>query len=177
MIISTTVTISIFAISFCLFPILLAVFFRYKKFNSIFAVVLLIIYLIVLCIGVFTFVKINSDYVSVSFDYSSAFLNKKIDWSLNKIKFSDFIINIVILMPVGVVVALFGVYKKNNLFPLGIKLLLIGFIIGLSIECGQFFLPIVRSVQLSDVVLNTCSCFFGGMWFLFLLKIMRAKRP
>jgi VanZ family protein len=52
---------------------------------------------------------------------------------------------------------------------------IVGLLVGTAIETCQYFLPVPRSVQLSDVILNTLSVVIGSVICRVFL-LFRAKR-
>lgn len=160
---------------YILCPIILRFFLHRKKTNKVFAIVLLCLYSTALILGVFTNVQISNETVVMAFSSNNTWASEPINLNIIPFTTIDFIINIVLLFPIGVVIILFDFYKRNrcNLKKSIIKLLLVGLIVGFSIEFFQFILPVERTVQLSDIILNTLSCTLGGMYFALLLKIKR----
>ena len=166
----------IFAIIFCSvfyvgIPILLGVFYRQQKINRIFAIILLCLFLIVLSLGVFTNFSVKNNLIYINFDYSKAWASESLTFN-STISLFDFGVNFVMLMPIGVVFTLFSSYKeKFSIFKNLLFSLLLGLGIGFGIELIQFILPIERSIQLTDVLLNAVSCLFGSLYFIIILKV------
>ena len=131
-----------------------------KKLIRILVDILFGVYLVVLILGVTC--RINFDHVStiVDFDYSGEWLSKKVNWSLKEIVGADLIINLVMLIPIGLYVAFMS---KNTNYVSFIVMFIIGFMLGLGIEILQYVLPVPRSVQVSDIILNGFSVCIGGL--------------
>ena len=149
-----------------------------EKLKSILTHVFFGLYLCVLLAGVFGRVDISGGLVKVSFDFGGEWAAKTINWSVSNITTFDLLINLFMVIPVGMYIAYLSRRKK-----MVISLLLfvaLGFATGLFIESFQFILPIQRSVQLSDVLLNMASVVIGGLvgvLYLFMAnKIIRDKR-
>lgn len=137
------------------------------------------LYLIVLFAGVFGKIGISAQNVSISFDFSGRWCAKNINASLdlNGITKFDLIINLVMLIPVGMFVIYFG--RKRKWWLKIILLIVFGALSGIFIELLQFILPVYRSVQLTDILLNTISVFVGGLiaWgYLAVIKKIRTKK-
>ena len=156
-------------------PILLRIFLYKKKFNKILALVLFGLFMIPLIIGVFANVSVSKENVIINFETNGLWASESINLNIFKLSVFDICINTVMLIPIGVVTTLFY-YYKNEKFCFGrlmLRLLIMGLISGFLIELLQFILPIERSIQLSDVILNTISCTLGGIYFTLLLKIKK----
>ncbi len=78
------------------------------------------------------------------------------------------------LFPVGLFV--FAISKRKPWQKL-LLCLAVGALCGLIIETYQFILPIQRSVQLSDIILNAISALIGGFyaWLIFSIKEKTTK--
>ena len=77
-----------------------------------------------------------------------------------KIDKVDLLINIVMLIPIGLTVVYFN---NKSIVSKFVVLVIVGVVMGVSLETIQFILPVVRSVQLSDALLNTFSVVLGGI--------------
>ncbi len=119
-------------------------------------VVLLLVYCVVLLIGVWGKLDLGWDTCYVTFDWTHEWCAKTIRWDIQSITSFDLIINLIMLIPVGI--ALYVLLPKHQL----LLSLPIGLIIGILIECSQFVLPVYRSVQLSDALLNMISVWLGA---------------
>ena len=147
-----------------------------EKLKKILTIVLFCLYLVVLFAGVFGQIDISKDRVSITLDFSGKWFAKTINWSLSKVTTFDLIINLVMLFPVGMMVLYFARNKKWWVKVL--LLIVIGLCSGAFIEFFQFMLPIQRSVQLSDVLLNTVSVSVGGLIAWGYLEIIKqVKKP
>lgn len=148
-------------------PILVFTFIKSKKTKRIIANSLFIIYVVLLLIGVWAKVMITSQEVKVVFDFTYT-AQKAISWGFTRLKTSDILINLVMLIPVGLIISI----NTNKSF---IKTMVLGAVVGVVcgviIEVGQFVLPVKRYTQLSDVVLNTISVLFGVVFGQLLKKI------
>ena len=147
---------------------------RKNKVRNILTVLFFCAYLGVLFCGVFGKLAISENQIIIDFDFSGQWCNKTIKWSLANIGTFDLVINLLMLFPVGMIVYYFARMKKWWVKVL--LLIIFGFATGLFIETCQFVLPIPRSVQLSDALLNTVSVFVGGLiaWgYLAIIKKVR----
>ena len=125
-------------------------------------IVILLVYLAVLLAGVLGSVSIGKS-VGFAFDFSSDWCNKHINFNLDVDKV-DLLINLTMLIPIGLVLVFFS---KKKSWKLLLCLFLAGACSGATIEVLQFILPVYRSVQLSDVILNAFSVLIGGLLGLF----------
>lgn len=158
--INVNLIIVIGVIYFLVIPFLVWASFRNEKMQKIFSTIFFCLYLGVLIAGVLSVIKIENNIVNISFDFSGDWYAKDIKWSFDNISQFDLIINLVMLVPLGLFLSLLSKKKK----PLAKILILIGFglLTGFLIEGCQFILPVPRSVQLSDVMLNMASTLIGG---------------
>lgn len=161
-----------FVLPFCIWC------FKNDKVKTILTICFFALYLIVLFMGVFGQLEIGNKVVTINFDFSKEWCSKTIGFSFANIGKFDLVINIVMLIPVGMFIYFLSRKKKWWL-----KILILvgfGFLTGFFIETCQFILPIPRSVQLSDALLNMVSAFLGGMiaWFYtwFISKFIHKKQ-
>ena len=169
----------IMSILYIICPIVLRLLINKKKINTILSLVLLILFLIVLFLGVFTNCSVTYPSIKISFSTNGLWASEYIRFNIFKLSIFDLCVNAIMLLPIGVIFSLFYYYKNPTLSikKLLLWLMLIGFLSGLFIEAMQFILPIERAIQLSDIILNTISCVLGGVYFFILLKIKTKKRP
>lgn len=142
-------------------PVALILFLR--KTKSYYAVlwVVYFLFLLVLLVGVLGKIEIGKTYSNITFDFSGEWANKKIGTSFDTTK-TDFLINIAMLVPVGQLVCLISKIKRSR-FGVLFAVVAGGFC-GVLIETMQFVLPVMRSVQFSDVVYNTVSAVIGYLF-------------
>lgn len=154
-----TIVVAILAlICYFILPLLVLLFVKdYKKVKLI-TKIILGIYIVILLIGVWTRVEVTRKAVTISLDYTYGFFNKNIRWGFSKLKTFDILVNLVMLTPIGISLA---ILKNESLIKLINKSIVFGLIIGVTIELGQYLLPVYRSVQLSDVIFNMLSLVFG----------------
>lgn len=177
MTISTVLIIILGALFYFILPFILWACFKNEKLKTILTICFFSLYLVVLFIGVFGKLDINDNVVSFSFDFSGSWCAKPINFSLASISIFDLVINLVMLIPVGMLAS----YLMRNKSPFIkiICLLGLGILTGLFIETCQFILPVPRSVQLSDALLNTVSVFVGGLiaWlYLWIIKKIKGNK-
>lgn len=158
------------AVCYLVLPFLIWALIKNEKTKKIVTIILFSLYCVVLFVGVFGVISFSQGNVNIAFNFTNKWASKTINFGFNITRF-DLIINLVMLFPVGMF-AYFLLQKKKLWLKL-LLLVLVGALTGLLIETCQFILPIYRSVQLTDVLLNTVSVFAGGMlaWgFLAIIK-------
>ena len=141
-------------------PFMVIVFIKNRKICTFFMVTLFLMFLVVLFVGIYFKVSFINNMVYAVPDFSGEWFDKTINLSFANISTFDLVINLVMLIPVGV----FCRYATRNKF-IGSRiliLLLVAVISGVLTELGQFILPVPRSVQLSDSLLNMVSVLIGG---------------
>lgn len=131
-----------------------------NKIKKILANTLLVLFVVILLVGVWGKLDFNSQFVTINFDSSQPWCNKVVVWNFKNISNFDLIVNIIMLLPIGMYIWCFC---NKKVYIKLLILLLIGVLCGSFIEFSQFVLPVQRSVQLSDVVLNTISVIAGGL--------------
>lgn len=161
------------AICYLVLPFLIWLLIKNDKTKTIVSIVLFSLYCVVLFVGVFGVISFSQGNVNISFNFTNKWASKTINWGFNITKF-DLIINLVMLFPVGMI-SYFLLQKKKMLTKI-ILLIVIGMLTGLLIETCQFILPIYRSVQLTDVLLNSASVFGGGLIAMGYLAIIKRIR-
>ena len=114
------------------------------KLKNILMAIYLIIFLMVLFVGVFSTISINWENISFVFDFSHGWCSKSINLALKNLQLFN---------------------NKKPFYVKIILLIIVGLMSGLLIEGLQFVLPVQRSVQLSDVLLNTISVLLGGVFY------------
>ena len=157
----------ILSIIFAIFPILFFSVSKNAKHIKVVSLVLSILYILVICIGVFSNIQLGKDITIIPFDLTVK-LNKSFDFNLISKNIQDFIINILMFIPLGFLLT--PLFKTHTV----LKTLLIGISFSILIEIMQLILPINRSPQLSDIVLNSLSCLIGIACFL-LFRFIVAK--
>lgn len=160
MTISTVLVLILGVIFFFVVPFVIWCF-KSEKLQKILMIIYFCCYLCVLFVGVFGSLSIGERYITINFDFTRDWRAKPINISLSGIGKFDLIINLVMLYPAGMFI-LFLARRKKWWIKL-IMLATIGLAIGATIETLQFILPVPRSVQLSDALLNMTSVFIGGL--------------
>lgn len=161
MVISTPIVTILALFCYLVLPLVVLLVVKNQKILKTIITSLLFVYLIILTIGVWARVEITKTCVKIAFDYSSEWFSKNINYGFKYLKPFDAFVNILLLVPLGLSYALLAQNPLNKHFYL--KLFIIGLIVGIVIEAGQYMLPVKRSVQLSDVVFNTISMLIGGI--------------
>ena len=141
------------------------------KAQQVIMCVLVFFFVIILVMGVTFDVEFDLKQVDINFEFNGIALGKKVNWKLISGGVGDIGVNLVMLFPLGAVINLIS--NKN----IWIRLLIsigVGLLIGAFIETMQFVLPVSRSVQLSDVVLNMISLVIGTLYYA-LIKYLKQK--
>lgn len=154
-------------------PIALIVFIKSEKVLKITAIVLLVIYVGIMLIGVWTNVSTPNGVLKIGFDFDAGWCNKSIRWGIKGLQYEDVIINILMFVPIGNVFYLFKQHKPFKKVLLWS--LVIGLIMGFTVELGQFVFPLYRAPQTTDVALNGISFVLGSLLGKAYINI-RAKR-
>ena len=160
------IILAILLLCFAIIPIVNFLLIKNEKVIKIIFLILAIIYSILICIGVFFKVNLAQN-ITITLFKNVEGVNKSFSFYPFAKTLTDFLINILMFVPLGFLLS--PILKKHTL----IKTLLIGFIFSTFIELMQLLLPIVRSPQLSDIILNTLSCLIGGLCFS-LLKLFKS---
>lgn len=118
--------------------------------------------------GTIANIKISKVTISVSLNLKN--IKRKIfSTNFHNLPLSDIIINSLMLFPVGT--SFNFLHLKNKKFWTKIFLtIIVGALIGTTIETIQFILPINRVSQISDVVFNITSTIFGCCFSEILIK-------
>lgn len=133
---------------------------RNSKTGKVLTTVFAILYVIILFFGITSRIFFKDSIAIIEIGFSTNWCDKVINFSLVDIDKIDLLINLIMLIPVGLVVVYFNRRTLINRF---IMLFVIGVIFGIGLETLQFVLPVSRSVQLSDAILNTISVVMGGI--------------
>jgi len=157
--ISIYIVLSIGLVCYFILPFLILVFVRKQNLRKVLIIIMLILFSLILFVGVTSVFVIKGNMVYISFDFTYSGLNKNINWKF-EMNIIDYVINTIMLIPVGISIVYFN---HKNISKAYVLLALVGFLVGISIESLQYFLPILREVQLSDVLLNTLSTIIGGL--------------
>ena len=160
------IILAILLLFFAIIPIVNFLVIKNEKIIKVIFLILAIIYCILICIGVFFKVNLAQKITITLFENVES-VNKSFSFYPFAKTLTDFLINILMFVPLGFLLS--PIIKKHTL----IKTLLIGLIFSTFIELMQLLLPIVRSPQLSDIILNTLSCLIGGLCFS-LLKLFKS---
>jgi len=160
--IDTTIALIVVAVCFLAIPTILMLCIKNKRALLVATCVLTAIFFVGLCICVFSQVTITPDNVTIEIISNGKWCAKSIDYSF-KVNKQDLLINLFMLFPMGAFCIVFTQHR-NLKFPI-LWGLMIGLIIGFLIETFQFILPVNRSVQLSDMVLNAASVVIGTIYY------------
>ncbi len=156
-IILVAVTVFVFYI---IVPMIIWLFARNSKLGKTLTVVFSVLFGVVLFFGITSRINFQDRFAIINIDFTSNWCDKAVNLSLLDIDKFDMFINIVMLIPVGLVVVY---YNKKSVRNRWLVLVVVGVCMGVGLETLQFILPVVRSVQLSDALLNTMSVMLGGV--------------
>ena len=145
-------------------PIILLVFRKHKKTLYIISNVLLILYILILSIGVFgqITIKENNTIILIHFD-NTLWLNGTFIFASQSA--FNATVNTFLLFPLGQYIAL----KSKH--PI-LQSIVWSFIVSTIIELLQFVLPIDRTTEILDIILNTISGLLGAIYILLIQKII-----
>lgn len=165
------VVLVLLVIFFAVLPLIFLFSFKQEKHIKIAFSILLILYVVILCVGVFWDVKIKNGVISISSVIVPEDAQKHFNCSFLANRKSDFFINILMFIPFGFLLG--SLFNKQRV----LKTSSIGLIATIMIEFVQYFMPSVRSAQLSDIILNFLSCLIGAVGFsLFYLLRNKIKK-
>ncbi len=167
--IPTTIAIIIAAVCVIVVPTVLLLAIKSDKKIKVITYIAISLFFVVLACGVLGKISIGKDVVSVSFDFSNYWADKAIHWDFNIDK-TDLLLNIFMLIPIGA----FSVVRLKNKKLSILFGLILGLLTGFVIESVQYILPVYRSVQLSDIVLNGISGLIGAIYY-YLVYLLRQK--
>lgn len=155
---SSTLVVFLLVIFFAITPVCLLISISNVKYLKIAYTFLLIYYTVVICVGVFSKIRI-SDEITLHF-YTITKSNRFFNFRLYTPSVRDFLFNVVMFVPFGFFLSLF--FKNQSM----LKTTIIGMLASVFIELSQFFLPGIRCAELSDIILNTLGCAIGAFAFL-----------
>ena len=169
MVLNTHFGIALAIAFYIVIPIIIMFIIKNKKTLFYIATALLGLFVIALVLLTLFDVSVTSEVVTINAHFDGAWCNKTIHLSLLYGGIRDVIINSIMLAPIGSYVVIYNYCfdKKHGL----IKALLVGLIVGFSIEALQFILPVSRSVQLRDMLLNAFSATLGAALYILLIKL------
>lgn len=153
------VVISVF-IFYIIVPILIWIFARNSRVGKLLTITFGVLFAIILFFGITSKIYFVDSYAFVTIDFSANWCDKLINFGLGNLDKVDLLINIVMLIPIGLLVVYFN---KKSLINKMLVLVGVGLFSGVVLETLQFVLPVYRSVQLSDALLNVLSVVLGGL--------------
>lgn len=166
---NTYIVFALVVIYYAIVPIFLSLCPRSDRTRKTAYLVYLILFIPVLVCGVFGKVNIGK-IVTITFEKSGGIADKVFNFSPITKDVRDIVINIFMLVPMGL--ATYNLSNKHRL----LKAVLFGLLTGAFIETMQFILPIARSPQLTDIILNTISSLVGAVYALVLSKLKRQNK-
>ncbi len=149
-------------------PLLLFVFCKNEKIVKNVFSILALFYFLLIIIGVFFNIQLGKKIFILPFQKIEN-LDKRFDFSLLSRDILDFIINICMFIPLAFL--LYPLFKSRPI----LKTIIFCTSLTITIEIMQLILPISRSPQLLDIIVNVLSCFIG-IAFYKLLEILIKNR-
>jgi len=167
---------SVGLICYFIVPFIIIVFIKNRKVSNVLMTLLLIAFLVILFLGIYCKVYFVDDKVFVKPDFSGEWMSKTVNFKFNIVSKFDFFINLILLIPIGIVTRYLT--KDRKAWARILIILVVAFVSGILTELGQFILPIPRSVQLTDSVLNMISVLIGAIVasFYYFIRKKRLKR-
>lgn len=159
--ISTSLVFWVWVALFVVLPLLILSFVKNGKGKTLVMSLFLIFYLALLIVFIIGDVSITRDTVTIGFDFSHNVGGKDVNWTFADLTLMDALINIVMLIPLGMILGYF--FKHLSVLKAVLICWYLGFAFGFILELSQYILPIARSVQLSDAIFNMISLFIGGL--------------
>ncbi len=145
--------------------IAILVFINNKHILKILSIIAFILFIILLSVLVFGKVSLENGNIVLKFQTNNKWFSMYFLWgSFTK---SNILLNIVMLLPVG---AFILCLNTRHGF---IKTILLSLLISVVIEVLQFILPIQRTTEVLDLVLNTVSGIIGYAYFYFVFKLAK----
>lgn len=166
---NTYIVLALVVIYYAIVPVFLSLCPKSDKTRKTAYLIYLILFIPVLVCGVFGKVNIGN-VVTITFERNGGVADKVFNFNPITKDVRDIVINIFMLVPIGL--AVYNLSNKHRLF----KAILFGLLTGAFIETMQFILPIARSPQLSDIILNTISSLIGAVYALVLSKLKRQNK-
>lgn len=169
MVINTVLGLILTVLFYLVVPVVILFTIRDKKVLFIIATVLISLFMIALFVMTLFDVSISKDVVTIYADFSGQWCSKNVHFSLLYGGIRDVVINLAMVIPMGGYIVIYNAcFDKKHIL---LKCLIIGLIIGFSIEALQFILPVSRSIQLRDMLLNALSTVIGGIIYIVIYKI------
>lgn len=141
------------------------IFINNKRLLKILGIVFFIVFLIILLILTLGNVKITYSSVILSFVTNNSWFS--LDFAFANFNKQNILLNTFMLFPVGAFVI--SINTKHSF----IKTILISLVISLIIETLQFVLPVDRTTEILDLILNTISGIIGYGYFYLVNKFSK----
>lgn len=158
--ISTSLVFWIWIAVFVALPLFVLSFVKNGKGKTFIMSLFLILYLALLVVFIIGDVGITRTNVTIGFDFTHGVGGKVVNWTFADLTLMDTLINIVMLIPLGIILGYF--FRHLSVLKAVLTCWYLGFAFGFILELSQYILPIARSVQLSDAIFNMISLFIGG---------------
>ncbi len=148
---------------------------KHIKLNRILSAVGFTLYSCLVALLTLTETQLTATQTIINFSASSKWFSKHLSLSFYENTLHT-IINCAMLLPLGSITTQ-NVISNKSKHPI-LKSLALGLVVGTTIETLQFILPINRTPDVTDVLMNTISCGLGATLSssaLFLQKLKRQK--
>lgn len=170
---------------FVLYPLLILFIFRKKTVVlQVVSKISIVLYFVLLCVLVFGNVSTKNNIFTVSLVVDASFFS--LDFCVASFNKTNILYNLIMMFPIS---AYFFANSKNLLSTkqeflkvqkqIFLKSALLSFGISFFIELFQFVLPVSRTTEVLDLVLNTFSGVLGYVFFfcvILIYKIVLAKK-
>ena len=138
---------------------------RQNKILKIFGIISFLVYCILLSLLVFGKINFDGNSFTITLEKTGEWF--KLNFVVASFEWLNIFLNLVMIFPIGAFV--FSQSKSNVL----IKTILMSFLISFCIETLQFILPINRTTEILDIILNTISGIIGYIYYYLLLKVFK----
>lgn len=155
---------SILFLVFAVLPLCFLFLFKSEKKLKIAFSILLFLYILIICVGVFTDVKVKKVVTIKPYSIPES-AEKFFSFKLFTHNKKDILLNLSMFVPFGFFIScLFNKFRV-------LKTLSVGVVSSIFIEIVQYFLPTVRTAQLTDIILNSISCLIGAVVFVLIFSL------
>ena len=152
-----------------------------KKLLKIISIISFVCYIFLLSILVFGNITIENDIFKVNLKTNAPWLS--LNFCVASFSTSNILYNLIMMFPIPAFIFANSNYlfsnsksfinKSKNIF---LKSTIISFIISLLIELLQFILPVFRTTEILDLVLNSLSGVLGFFFFFFSILIYKKAK-
>ena len=154
-----TLCIILFVLMFFVVPIVCYLMCPTDKLNRL-RHLLLEFYVLVLLIGITAHIVFDGNILHIDYVFAKEWGNKDMFWGFADLSWLDFLLNILMLIPIGAYIA--SSSKQRGAWQTILLACFVGMLTSLGIETLQYILPVDRCVQFSDTLFNTISAGLGA---------------